>query len=117
VLEKDVASRLSADKLVTEAKSRELLDLLRSKTALAASVAKLQLQLEGLSAADLVQSPTLPERHAQPKKPMVAIAASLLSVVLLVVFVGLRQTLRNAKANPISAAKLQRIRRAFSGRG
>lgn len=112
-LEKDLGSLLMSGKLVTEAQSRVFLDLLRSKTELVAVVAQLQLQLEGLSASNVVQAPSLPERQIKPKKTLVAVSATLLSALGLVLFVFVRRSLRNAASDPEAAAKLQRIRRGL----
>jgi uncharacterized protein involved in exopolysaccharide biosynthesis len=115
-LEKDLGSLLISGKLVTEAESRIFSDLLRSKTELIARVAQLQLQLEGLSAGNVVQTPSLPERPIKPKKALVAVSATLLSAVVLVLFVFVRQSLRNSASDPEAAAKLRRIRRGLGFR-
>jgi len=115
-LEKDLGNLLISGKLVTEAESRIFSDLLRSKTELTARVAQLQLQLEGLNAGNVVQTPSLPERQIKPKKALVAVSATLLSAVVLVLFVFVRHSLRNASSNPEAAAKLQRIRRGLGFR-
>lgn len=116
-LEKELGKRLVADKLVTEAQSRVFSDLLRAKTALLTNVAQLQLRLEGLSASNVVQAPSLPERPVKPKKVLVAVAAALSAAVALLVFVFARQALRNADSDPATAGKLQRIRRGLGLRG
>jgi hypothetical protein len=115
-LEKDLGSLLMSGKLVTEAQSRVFSDLLRSKTELVARVAQLQLQLEGLNASNVVQAPSLPERHIKPKKALVAVSATLLSAVGFVLFVFVRRSLRNAASDPEAAVKLQRIRRGLGFR-
>ena len=116
-LENELGKRLVADKLVTEAQSRVFSDLLRAKTALLTNVAQLQLRLEGLSASNVVQAPSVPERPVKPKKALVASAAALLSAFALLVFVFVRQSLRNAGADPATASKLKRIRRGVGLRG
>jgi hypothetical protein len=112
-LEKDLGNLLISGKLVTEAESRIFSDLLTSKTELVARVAQLQLQLEGLSASNVVQAPSLPERQIKPKKALVAVSATLLSAVGFVLFVFVRRSLRKAASDPEAAAKLQRIRRGL----
>ena len=81
-----------------------------------ARVAQLQLQLEGLSAGNVVQAPSLPERPIKPNKALVAVSATLLSAVGFVLFVFVRHSLRNAASDPEAAAKLQRIRRGLGFR-
>ncbi len=116
-LEKTLGNRLSGDKPVTEAQSRVYSDLLRSKSAMLANVAQLQLRLEGLSASNVVQAPSLPERPVKPRKALVAVAAALSTALALLVFVLARQGLRNAASDPATAGKLQRIRRGLGLRG
>jgi LPS O-antigen subunit length determinant protein (WzzB/FepE family) len=115
-LEKDLGNLLISGKLATEAQSRVFSDLLRSKTELVARVAQLQLQLEGLNASNVVQAPSLPERPIKPKKAVVAVSATLLSAIGLVLFVFVRQSLRKAASGSETAAKLQRIRRSLGFR-
>ena len=115
-LEKHLGNLLISSKLATEAQSRVFSDLLRSKTELVARVAQLQLQLEGLNASNVVQAPSLPERPIKPKKAVVAVSATLLSAVGLVLFVFVRQSLRKAASGSETAAKLQRIRRSLGFR-
>jgi uncharacterized protein involved in exopolysaccharide biosynthesis len=63
-----------------------------------------------------VQPATLPERPVSNKKAQIAIIATLATGFALLLFVFVRQALRNSGANPESAAKLARIRRAFGVR-
>lgn len=73
----------------------------------------LESQLEGLSEAQLIQAPTLPEKASQPKKALLAIGATLATGLLLLFFIFIRQALRNTAADVEAAGKLVRIRRAL----
>jgi uncharacterized protein involved in exopolysaccharide biosynthesis len=56
----------------------------------------------------------LPEQEIKPKKPMIAIGAAVFAGFALLVFVFLRQSMRNAQQNsPERAEKIARIRRAL----
>lgn len=76
-------------------------------------VAALESQLEGLSDAQVVQFPTLPEKPSQPKKGLIAVGATLATGLALLLFVFIRQSLRNTVAHEAALAKLLRIRNAF----
>lgn len=56
---------------------------------------------------------TPPERKSGPKKALIAIIATLASGFALLLFVFVRQAVRNAGTNPESAAKWQAIRQSF----
>lgn len=74
---------------------------------------ELQVKLNGLTDADLVQPPTLPETPIKPKKSLIAVLAALATGFVLLLFVFVRQAWRQAAAGGESADKLQRIRRAL----
>lgn len=74
---------------------------------------ELQVKLNGLTDADLVQPPTLPETPIKPKKSLIAVLAALATGFVLLLFVFVRQAWRQAAAGGDSADKLQRIRRAL----
>ncbi|MHB1200144.1 MAG: Wzz/FepE/Etk N-terminal domain-containing protein [Polaromonas sp.] len=88
-------------------------DLLTAAAAAQSQIAALETQLEGLSEAQLVQAPTLPEKASKPKKALLAIGATLATGLLLLLFVFMRQALRNTAADAEAAGKLARIRRAL----
>jgi tyrosine-protein kinase Etk/Wzc len=58
-----------------------------------------------------------PERKSKPKKALIAVLATLASGFALLLFVFVRQALRNAGQEPETAAKLQQIRRSLGLRG
>jgi hypothetical protein len=75
-----------------------------------------QNRLLGLEDADVVAQPGLASASTSPKlKPVLAISVLATGFALLL-FVFIRQALRNAGANPESAAKLARIRQALGWR-
>ena len=88
-------------------------ELLSATAAAQTQISALESQLEGLSEAQLVQAPTLPEKASQPKKGLLAIGATLATGLLLLLFVFMRQASRNTAANAEAAGKLARIRRAL----
>ena len=95
---------------------RSYSELLNTISAAQAQVLLVEAQLEGLSDSQLVQAPTLPEKAAGPKKGMIAVGATLATGFLLLLLVFIRNGLLSAEADPASAAKLARIRRALSFR-
>lgn len=79
-------------------------------------VIALEIQLEGVSEALLIQPPTLPIKESQPKKGLVAIGATLVAGLVLLLFVFLRQAQRNTAVNVEVAVKWARIRAALGWR-
>ena len=77
-------------------------------------VAALQAQLEGLTDAQLIQAPTLPEKASKPKKGLIAIGATLAAGLALMLFVFVRQAVRGAAKDAGAASKMARIRRALA---
>jgi uncharacterized protein involved in exopolysaccharide biosynthesis len=55
-----------------------------------------------------------PERKSKPKKALIAVLATMASGFALLLFVFVRQAVRNAKAQPETAAKLAVIQKALS---
>jgi capsular polysaccharide biosynthesis protein len=91
--------------------ARGYAELLSGTGAAQNQISTLEAQLEGLSEAQLIQAPTLPEKASKPKKALIAIGATLASGLLLLLFVFARHSLRNTAANSAVAEKLARIRR------
>jgi uncharacterized protein involved in exopolysaccharide biosynthesis len=63
-------------------------------------------KLKGLDSSDVLQHPTLPTKKAAPKQGLVTIMATLAAGFTLLLFVFIRQALRNAKQDTESAQKL-----------
>lgn len=74
---------------------------------------EIERQLQGLDSSSLVQQATLPTRHASPKRSMLAVLAALATGFALLLFVFIRQALRNASQNEESAEKLKAIKSAW----
>lgn len=93
--------------------ARGYAELLTVTSAAQGQVSALETQLEGLSEAQLVQAPTLPQKASQPKKALMAIGATLGTGLLLLLFIFVRQALRTTATDAEAAGKLARIRRAL----
>lgn len=93
--------------------ARGYAELLSATGAAQNQIALLEAQLEGLSDAQLIQLPTLPERPTSPKKGLIAIGATLVAGLALIVFIFIRQSLRNALAGDENSVKLLRIRKSM----
>jgi capsular polysaccharide biosynthesis protein len=70
-------------------------------------------QLQGLDASALVQEATLPNKHATPKRSLVAIIYALAAGFALLLFVFIRQALRSASQNEESAQKINALQTAW----
>ena len=93
--------------------ARGYADLLGATGTAQGQISKLETELEGLTDAQLVQFPTLPQKPSQPKKGLIAIGATLAAGLALLLFVFMRQALRNTAGNEKSSAKLLRIRKSL----
>jgi uncharacterized protein involved in exopolysaccharide biosynthesis len=54
-----------------------------------------------------------PERKAKPKKALIVTLATLFAGFALLLFVFIRQALRSANQNPVSAEKISRLKSAW----
>lgn len=93
--------------------ARGYAELLSATGAAQNQISALEAQLEGLSQAMLIQSPTLPLKAISPKKGLIAIGATLAAGLVLLLFVFVRQAQRNSAANPGVAVKWARIRQSL----
>ena len=93
--------------------ARGYAELLTATGAAQGQISALETQLEGLSEAMLTQSPTLPLKASQPKKGLIAVGATLATGLALLLFVFMRQTLRNNAENASVAGKWARIRQSL----
>lgn len=113
-----VLESINGRKVLPDGRDAELVkgytELLNTVSAAQSQALVIEAQLEGLTDSQLLQAPTLPEKAVSPKKGMIAVGATLASGFLLLLLVFVRSGLRSAEADPASAAKLARIRRALS---
>ena len=93
--------------------ARGYAELLGATGAAQNQISLLEAQLEGLSESQLIQSPTLPVSASQPKKGLIAIGATLATGLALLLFVFIRQTLRDTAASQTTSAKWLRIRKSL----
>lgn len=110
---KRMESPVASAVMISPDLARGYADLLNTAAAAQKLVGELESQLDGVSQAQLVQAPTLPEKAVEPKKALLAIGASLAAGLMLLVFVFIRQALRKSAADAESAEKLERIRRVL----
>lgn len=71
---------------------------------------EIERQLQGLDASALVQEATLPTIHVSPKRSLTSIMSFLFVGFALVMFVFIRQAIRNASQNEQSAQKLSHLK-------
>lgn len=94
--------------------ARGYAELLNVAAAAQNQVAAVQTQLEGLTDAQLIQAPTLPQKASKPKKGLIAIGATMAAGLALMLFVFVRQAVRGAAKEAGAASKMARIRRALA---
>jgi uncharacterized protein involved in exopolysaccharide biosynthesis len=70
---------------------------------------KVEKELKGIDSSDVIQSPTLPTKKIAPKGGLIAIIAMLVAGFALLLFVFIRQALRNASQNEESAEKIKAL--------
>lgn len=93
--------------------ARGYADLLTASAAAQKQISEFEVLLEGVSEAMLMEAPTLPEKASQPRKALWAISATLVTGIVLLLFVFMRQALRSVGVDAGGADKLARIRRAL----
>ncbi len=89
-------------------------NVLAAITALSASVAEQQARLQGLPADSVLVPPTLPQQPAKPKRALITVLSGLVAGFVLLLWVFVRQSWRNAQADPAALEKIQRIRLALT---
>jgi capsular polysaccharide biosynthesis protein len=94
--------------------ARGYAELLNSAAAAQNQVAAVQTLLEGVTDAQLVQAPTLPQKASKPKKGLIAIGTTLAAGLALMLFVFVRQAVRGVAKDADAASKMARIRRALA---
>jgi capsular polysaccharide biosynthesis protein len=111
-LEQSITQQLQKGN-ITDQQARLYGELLDSNGSRMRAISALQAQMEGLTVADLVQTPTLPEEAIKPKPALIAIIATLASGMLLLLFVFAHHAMRSSCQRPEQAAKIARLRAAF----
>lgn len=111
-LAQSTAKRLDAGS-VSEGSARLYADVRSANVQRTLDISNLQAQLEGLTGENLVQQPTQPDKPVKPKKALIAIVVALATGMVLLVFIFIREALRNARRNPAQADTLRRLRAAL----
>lgn len=94
--------------------ARGYAELLNVAAAAQNQVSTLETKIEGVTDAQLVQTPTLPQKASKPKKTLLAIGTMLATGLGLLFFVFVREALRNTAQDLVSSGKMARIRRAVA---
>lgn len=115
-LEQSITQQLQKGN-ITDQQARLYGELLDSNGSRIRAISALQAQMEGLTVADLVQTPTLPEEAIKPKPALIAVIATLASGMLLLLFIFARHAMRSSCQRPEQAAKIARLRAAFGRSG
>jgi uncharacterized protein involved in exopolysaccharide biosynthesis len=74
---------------------------------------KVEKELKGLDGSDLIQSPTLPTKKIAPQRSLIALISALAAGFALLLFVFIRQALRNASQNEESAQKINALQASW----
>jgi len=70
-------------------------------------------KLKGIDDSDVLQQPTLPTKKVAPKKGLIAVIATLAAGFALLLFVFIRQALRNAGQDAATASKLATLQTSW----
>lgn len=70
-------------------------------------------QIAGLSAADLVQPPTLPRKAVSPRKGLIAVLATVASGLMVLIFVLMRENLRSSGSVQAHSPRLAALKRKW----
>jgi hypothetical protein len=114
-LQSDLALKIK-DGVATDAVINAYAGLVSSNSTKLQLIQSMEAQLQGLDVDAVVQPANLPLRPVSNKKAQIAVVTALATGFALLLFVFIRQAVRNAGANPESAAKLARIRQALGWR-
>lgn len=93
--------------------ARGYAELLSVAAAAQTQVLTLEAQIEGVTTARLIQSPTLPQKASKPKKILLIMVATVATGLLLLFFVFVRQAIRHTVEDAETQSKLARIRHAL----
>ena len=74
---------------------------------------KVEKELKGIDSSDVIQSPTLPTKKIAPKRGLIAVIAYLAAAFALLLFVFIRQALRNASQDSESAQKMTALKASW----
>jgi uncharacterized protein involved in exopolysaccharide biosynthesis len=74
---------------------------------------KVEKELKGIDSSDVIQSPTLPTKKIAPKRGLIAVIACLAAGFALLLFVFIRQALRNASQDEESAPKINALQASW----
>lgn len=91
-------------------------ELLESNSKRVRAIAELQSRIEGLTEDDLVQKPTLPENVSKPRPVLNAFIATLVSAIVLLLFIFARHAWQTASQRPAQAEKIAQLRTALRWR-
>ena len=94
--------------------ARGYAELLSATGSAQTQISALETQLEGLSDAQLLQPPTLPEKASQPKKSVIAIGATLATLLMLLLFIFMRQAFHKAATDSTTSKKLAHLRECLA---
>jgi LPS O-antigen subunit length determinant protein (WzzB/FepE family) len=100
-------TRLSSD---SEASSRAYSLLLQQRLGAQQTLQDIENSLKPFGEEVFAQRPSLPDKAVKPKKALIAIVATLAAGFVLLLFVFVRQAMRNAAHNPQDAQRLQAIK-------
>ena len=114
-LESDLADKIRAG-IATDPVANAYAGVVSSNSAKLVLIQSMEAQLQGLDVDAVVQPANLPLRPVSNKKAQIAVVTALATGFALLLFVFIRQAVRNAGTNPESAAKLARIRQALGWR-
>lgn len=78
-----------------------------------AAQSTIEQQLNGLDASVLVQEATLPTKHSEPKRGLSTVLAVQAAGFLLLIWVFIRNSIRNSKRNINSAQKLENLKASW----
>lgn len=92
--------------------ARGYAELLNATGTAQTQISALETQLEGVSEAQVIQPPTLPQNPSRTKKGLLAIGATLATGFALLLFIFMRQAWRDGMKSEKSSAKLLCVRKS-----
>lgn len=112
-LESRISNALNDNKGVDPIMVQAYYTLMGTMPNLTLAVELSQLKIQGLTETEVISQPTLPNAPATTKRTLVTAIAVLATVFALLLWVFMRKALQDASLDPVSAAKIARIRQAL----
>ena len=100
----------------SESRARAIVQLAANLESIENRIFRIKESIAGLDQSVVVQQPARPLARTSPKRSQIAVLTALAAGLVSLLYVFIRQALRQSAQDPESARKLRAIKQAFAGR-